>query len=103
MQANNASIIKESEGRMTEEEITGRAKGGKALAASMTQEELKARASKAASVRWQKRKTKAVSSPERRLPVALYKGALDLLGEEIPATCSILGNVSLAGPRTPKL
>jgi hypothetical protein len=73
---------------MAEEEITGRAKGGKVLAASMTQEELKARASKAASARWEKRKTKAISPTERRLPVAVYKGALDLLGEEIP--CYVL-------------
>ena len=54
----------------------------------MTQEELKARASKAASARWQRRKLKAVIPPERRLPIALYKGALDLLGEEIP--CYVL-------------
>jgi hypothetical protein len=70
------------------QEVTGKAKGGKALAASMTQEELKARASKAASARWQKRKKKVASPTEKRLPVAIYKGALDLLGEEIP--CYVL-------------
>lgn len=66
--------------------IVGRAKGGVAVAASMTPLERKERASKAASARWQKR-TIRVAEP-KRLPVALYKGALDLLGEEIP--CYVL-------------
>src|ERR1035437_3070242 len=70
------------------EEITGKAKGAIVLAESMTPGERKERASKAASVRWAKRKGRLVAVPERRLPVALYKGALDLLGEEIP--CYVL-------------
>ena len=42
------------------EEITGKAKGAIALAKSMTPEERKARASKAASARWENRKGKWV-------------------------------------------
>jgi hypothetical protein len=72
------------------EEITGKAKGGVALAKSMTPEERKARASKAASVRWEKRGRNLHSVPERPLPIALYKGVLDLVGADVP--CYVLNN-----------
>jgi hypothetical protein len=70
------------------EEITGKAKGAIALAKSMTPEERKARASKAATARWENRKGKIVRVPEHKLPKALYKGVLDLVGAEIP--CYVL-------------
>ncbi len=70
------------------EEITGKAKGAIVLAESMTAEERKARASKAATVRWKNRNGKLVRVPENKLPTAQYKGVLDLLGLEIP--CYVL-------------
>ncbi|HEV2462703.1 MAG TPA: P63C domain-containing protein [Acidobacteriaceae bacterium] len=73
---------------MPQSEVNGRAKGAVVLAESMTQEERTSRAKKAASVRWEKRKGKLVASPERKLPLALYKGVLELLGDEIP--CYVL-------------
>ncbi len=72
------------------DETTGKAKGGFALAASMTAEQRKERAQKAAKVRWEKRKGKLVSVSDRPLPTALYKGVLDLIGFEIP--CYVLNN-----------
>ena len=69
--------------------VTGRAVGAKKLAASMTPEQRKERATKAADARWNKRKAGAVPKPEG-LPTALYKGALDLLGADIP--CYVLNN-----------
>ena len=46
------------------------------------------RPSKAARTRWEKRKKRLVAVPEKPLPVALYKGVLDLVGAEIP--CYVL-------------
>jgi len=71
-------------------EVTGRAKSAKTLAESMSPEERKVRASKAAAARWEKRKGNLVAVPEKRLPVAQYKGVLELMGEEIP--CYVLDN-----------
>lgn len=72
------------------EEITGKAKGAFVLAESMTPEQRKARASKAATARWENRKGKLVRLPEHKLPTAIYKGALELGGTEIP--CYVLDN-----------
>ncbi|MCI0356679.1 MAG: P63C domain-containing protein [Acidobacteria bacterium] len=69
-------------------EITGKAKGATVLAQSMTPEQRKERASKAAAARWEKRKGRLVRVPEHKLPVAIYKGVLDLVGAEIP--CYVL-------------
>ena len=55
------------------EEISGRAKGGVALAKSMTSEERKERAAKAATARWKKRKDAALPKSDK-LPTALYNG-----------------------------
>lgn len=70
------------------EEITGKAKGAIILAESMTPAERTARASKAATARWKIKKGKIVRVPDNKLPVAQYKGVLDLLGLEIP--CYVL-------------
>jgi hypothetical protein len=70
------------------EEITGRAKGAIALAESMTPEQRKARASKAATARWENRDGKLVRVSEHKLPTAIYKGVLPLMGKDIP--CYVL-------------
>lgn len=70
------------------DEPEGKAKGGFVLAGSMTPQERKDRASKAANARWAKRKGRLVSMPGKTLPTALYKGVLDLIGFEIP--CYVL-------------
>ncbi len=75
---------------MSEEEVTGKAKGAFVLAESMTPAERKQRAANAANARWAKRRGRLVSVPERALPTALYKGVLDLIGFEIP--CYVLDN-----------
>src|ERR1051326_7703187 len=71
------------------EEVKGKARGAVVLAESMTATERKERASKAAAARWAKEKEKQ-GPPKRRLPVALYKGVVDLGGREIP--CYVLDN-----------
>ena len=73
-----------------DDEVIGKAKGAFVLAESMTPEERKQRAAKAANARWEKRKGKLVRMPEQSLPTALYKGVLDLIGFEIP--CYVLNN-----------
>jgi len=70
------------------DEVTGKAKGAIVLAESMTPEQRTARASKAATARWENRKGKIVRVPEHKLPTALYKGVLPLVGSEIP--CYVL-------------
>lgn len=70
------------------EEITGKAKGAVILAESMTPEQRKARASKAAKTRWANRRGKLVRVSDAPLPTALYKGLLDLVGADIP--CYVL-------------
>lgn len=72
-----------------DDQLKGRAVGAKKLADSMTPEQRKERASKAADARWKKRKSGATPRSDS-LPVALYKGALDLLGADIP--CYVLNN-----------
>jgi hypothetical protein len=74
---------------MNEGELfSGRAKSAKTLAESMTAAERKARASKAASARWGNRKVRVPRDPNNSLPLAIYKGVLDLIGAEIP--CYVL-------------
>jgi hypothetical protein len=66
------------------DDVTGRAKGGVARALSMSKEERRSAASKAARARW----TPAPAKPPGR-PLAIYKGVLDLGGGgEIP--CYVL-------------
>ena len=65
-------------------------KPGISLAALLTPDERKERAVNAANARWAKRKDKLVSTSERPLPTAIYKGVLDLIGFEIP--CYVLDN-----------
>ena len=72
-----------------DDQVKGKAIGAKKLALSMTPEQRKERATKAADARWKKRKSDAVPKAEG-LPIALYKGALDLLGADIP--CYVLNN-----------
>jgi P63C domain len=72
-----------------DDQTKGKAIGAKKLAASMTPEQRKERATKAADARWKKRKADSTLKAEG-LPVALYKGALDLLGADIP--CYVLNN-----------
>jgi P63C domain len=73
-----------------DDEVKGKAKGAVVLAESMTAEERRQRAKKAASARWAKRKEVRGAEPDKKLPVAAYKGVLQLLGEEIP--CYVLDN-----------
>jgi hypothetical protein len=54
----------------------------------MTPEERRERASNAATARWKNRKGKLVRLPENALPIAIYKGVLDLMGADIP--CYVL-------------
>ncbi len=70
------------------DEPTGKAIGGKALAESMTHEQRRARASKAATARWSKNKKGHLVLDRDALPKALYKGVLALGGTEIP--CYVL-------------
>jgi hypothetical protein len=72
-----------------DDQVQGRAIGAKKLAESMTPEQRKDRATKAADARWKKRKLEATPK-SASLPVALYKGSLDLLGADIP--CYVLNN-----------
>ena len=74
-----------------EGKITGKAVGATKLARLMTPEQRKERATKAADARWKKRKAEAIPRPEG-LPLALYKGALDLLGADIPCYVWIMGS-----------
>src|ERR1700729_4293476 len=74
----------------SDEERTGKAKGGFAFASKMTPEERKTRATKAATVRWEKRRNRLVAVSDKPLPKALYKGILGLIGAEIP--CYVLDN-----------
>jgi P63C domain len=67
---------------------TGKAKGAIILAESLTPEQRKAKASKAATVRWERRRNKLVSVGANKLPTAVYKGVLDLMGADIP--CYVL-------------
>src|ERR1700691_6769503 len=76
-------------GVIMEDEVKGKAVGAKKLAESMTAEQRKERATKAADARWKKRKSDAAPKSDS-LPIALYKGALDLLGADIP--CYVLNN-----------
>ena len=70
---------------------SGKARGALALAASMTNEERRSRASKAAMARWSKKKTPIEHvEATRKLPIAQYKGVLELGGPEIP--CYVLDN-----------
>lgn len=64
-----------------------KAKGGLARTASMTPEERHNLASKAAKARWENRSAQKVSAAPS-LPVAKYKGFLDLVGMEVP--CYVL-------------
>lgn len=70
-------------------QANGKAVGAKKLAASMTPEQRKERATKAADARWKRHKSTAAPKADG-LPVALYKGALDLLGADLP--CYVLNN-----------
>jgi hypothetical protein len=69
---------------MANKQVTGKARGGLARAASMTPEERSAIASKAAQKRWQAREVPSA------LPVALegYSGVLDLGGMKLP--CAVI-------------
>lgn len=73
-----------------DDEITGRAKSATMLAESMTPQQRKERASKAASARWKKNKKGQLIIDKDALPKAAYKGVLALGGTEIP--CYVLGN-----------
>jgi len=66
-----------------------KAAGALALASSMTPEERKARAKKAAKARWDKNK-RSQAPAKKSLPTALYKGTLLLMGATIP--CYVLDN-----------
>ena len=71
------------------EPSSGKARGGKARAESMTPDQRKQLAAKAAKARWSKTKAiPVVATPV--LPTASYKGVLVLSGVEIP--CYVLNN-----------
>ncbi|MBI4165699.1 MAG: hypothetical protein HY508_08205 [Acidobacteria bacterium] len=73
-----------------DEQPTGKARGGTVLAESMSPEERQARAKKAATARWAKNKKGSLVLQRDALPVAVYKGALEMGGEDIP--CYVLNN-----------
>lgn len=73
-----------------DEQPTGKAKGATALAESMTPEERRERARKAATARWSRNKKGVIVLQRDALPVAVYKGVLELGGAEIP--CYVLNN-----------
>lgn len=73
-----------------ESEPMGKAKGGIARAAGMSAEERRSLASKAAKARWEKRKADRAQPPEEKLPIALYRGVLPLVGIDLP--CYVLDN-----------
>ncbi len=75
------------EEQILEKVLEGRAIGAKRLADSMTPEQRKERAAKAATARWKKRDGQ-VRPRNTGLPVAAYKGVLALGGAEIP--CYVL-------------
>ncbi len=79
-----------ADGGPRDEKPSGRAKGGKARSDSMSPEQRKEAASKAAKARWAKSPVKTVAVPVRPLPVALYKGVLPLNGIEVP--CYVVDN-----------
>ena len=64
-----------------DENITGKAKGGKAAAAALTEEQRKERAIKAAKSRWSKARTNKTSKNSMLLPVPGDKTRTDLQGE----------------------
>lgn len=72
---------------MTEQLVLGKAVGAKKLAESMTPEQRKERASRAAAARWERGGRKAAMN-RSELPRAAYKGVLGLGGAEIP--CYVL-------------
>lgn len=74
-------------------EESGKARGGRARAESQTPEERKALARKAAQARWANKRAEKKAMefpPPDKLPVASYKGVLDLAGAELP--CYVLDN-----------
>lgn len=88
---------------MKENEPTGKAKGGLARAQSLTPEERREIAQKAASARWnapekpsQDQETELVETelevlePSASMPVARWRGALNIIGVDVP--CYVLDN-----------
>jgi len=66
-----------------DDQVTGKARGGKAAAAILTPDERKERAQKAASARWEKQ-------DKTTLPKATHRGELNIDGIVIP--CAVLDN-----------
>lgn len=72
------------------DETEDKKKGASTTATSMTPEQRKARSSKAAKARWEKKRASLMVTQEKPLPTAIYKGAIALIGAEIP--CYVLNN-----------
>lgn len=77
----------QSEGEI---EATGKARGAIMLAQSMTPEQRKERAAKAATARWTRKATPVGVAPVPHVPVAIYRGVLSLTGVDLP--CYVLDN-----------
>ena len=82
------------------DEVTGRAKGGKARASTMSREERKRSAQLAAEARWRKVREREREMgldesedplpPEPTMPIARHRGVLNVVGLEVP--CYVLDN-----------
>ena len=71
-------------------EPVGKARGAIALANSMTPAERKERASKAATARWSQKGAPLKVEVIPKIPVAIYRGVLSLVGVDLP--CYVLDN-----------
>lgn len=71
-------------------EPSGKARGAIILAQNMTAEERKARASKAAKERWARKDRPVPVVASHKIPVAVYRGVLNLVGVDLP--CYVLDN-----------
>jgi hypothetical protein len=84
-EVNDSKPLEQQPGQSPPAEPTGKAKGGLARAESMTPEQRKEAASKAAKERWKRAKTKHVAvEPRESIPTATYKGILPLMGMDVP-------------------
>ena len=73
--------------------LTGRALGGKARAESLTAEERQKIARNAANTRWQHMQPEPeqeVLEPTSSMPIARWRGALNIIGVDVP--CYVLNN-----------
>ena len=76
-----------------ERKFTGRALGGKARAESLTAEERQKIARNAANARWQRMQPdpeQEVLEPTSSMPIARWRGALNIVGVDVP--CYVLNN-----------